>query len=64
MTLRALKARIQRLLPVFTHHGLTLIVDHQWGLATYRTRCTKTPGRHRPVNVSARTMPHRTAAVT
>ncbi|MET7718395.1 hypothetical protein [Streptomyces sp. NPDC005407] len=44
MTLRALKARIQRLLPVFTHHGLTLIVDHQWGLATYRTRSTKTPG--------------------
>jgi hypothetical protein len=38
MTLRALKARIQRLLPVFADRGLALIVDQQWGLATYRTR--------------------------
>ncbi|WP_405804971.1 hypothetical protein OG729_07025 [Streptomyces sp. NBC_00210] len=44
MTLRALKARIQRLLPVFADHGLTLIVDQQWGLATYRTRSAKGPG--------------------
>ncbi|MET7712436.1 hypothetical protein [Streptomyces sp. NPDC005407] len=44
MTLRALKARIQRLLPVFADHGLTLIVDQQWGLATYRTRSAMGPG--------------------
>lgn len=43
MTLRALKARIQRLQPVFAHHGLTLVVHHQWGLATYHTRSAKTP---------------------
>lgn len=44
MTLRALKARIQRLLPVFADHGLALIVDQQWGLATYRARTADAPG--------------------
>jgi hypothetical protein len=44
MTLRALKARIQRLLPVFADHGLALIVDQQWGLATYCTRRAEAPG--------------------
>jgi hypothetical protein len=48
MTLRALKARIQRLLPVFADHGLTLIVDQQWGLATYRTRSAEAPGTGAP----------------
>ncbi|WP_327321473.1 hypothetical protein OG735_02540 [Streptomyces sp. NBC_01210] len=47
MTLRALKARIQRLLPDFADHGLALIVDQQWGLATYRTR-SAAPGTGAP----------------
>lgn len=38
MTLRALRPRVQRLLPIFHQHGLELVVDQQWGLATYRTR--------------------------
>lgn len=38
MTLRALRARIRRLLPAFQAQGLELVVDQQWGLATYRTR--------------------------
>jgi hypothetical protein len=36
MTLRALRARLRRLLPSFTDQGLELIVDQQWGRATYR----------------------------
>ncbi|WP_159054723.1 hypothetical protein [Streptomyces dysideae] len=40
MTLRALRARLQRLLPAFSEQGLELIVDQQWGLATYCTRST------------------------
>ncbi|MFF7474465.1 hypothetical protein [Streptomyces sp. NPDC008092] len=40
MTLRALRARLQRLLPSLTDQGLELVVDQQWGLATYHTRKT------------------------
>lgn len=46
MTLRALRARLQRLLPSLTDQGLELVVDQQWGLATYRIR--KIPNRGRP----------------
>ncbi|WP_189135612.1 response regulator transcription factor [Wenjunlia tyrosinilytica] len=42
LTLRALKARIQRLLPAFADCGLELVADLQWGLATYRVRDAKT----------------------
>lgn len=38
ITLRAPKARIQRLHPAFHEHQRTLLVDQQWGLATFRTR--------------------------
>ncbi|HET6359720.1 hypothetical protein [Streptomyces sp.] len=44
LTLRALRARIQRLLPHFADHGLTLVVDGQWGLVTYQTRSADAPG--------------------
>ncbi|MFD9123246.1 hypothetical protein [Kitasatospora sp. NPDC059571] len=36
MTLRALKARIHRLMPVFDAYGLRLIVDQWRGIVTYR----------------------------
>ncbi|MBV1940442.1 hypothetical protein KUF83_28305 [Streptomyces sp. BV286] len=29
--------RIKRLLPDLSGHGMELVVDQQWGLATYRT---------------------------
>ncbi|WP_330286091.1 hypothetical protein [Streptomyces sp. NBC_00576] len=35
MTLRALRARIKRLLPALSGHGMELVVDQQWGVATY-----------------------------
>jgi hypothetical protein len=38
MSLRALKARIQRLQPAFADSGLVLVEDRQWGLTTYRAR--------------------------
>jgi DNA-binding response OmpR family regulator len=38
MTLRALRARIQRLLSSFSEHGRELVIDQQWGLATYCSR--------------------------
>ncbi|MGW5927008.1 hypothetical protein ACWF2L_12235 [Streptomyces anulatus] len=38
MTMRALKARIQRHHPAFHQHRHTLLVDQQWGLATFRTQ--------------------------
>jgi len=38
MTLRALRARISRLKPAFLEQGLDLVVDQQWGLATYRAQ--------------------------
>ncbi|MDX2394079.1 hypothetical protein NJL88_29265 [Streptomyces sp. DK15] len=38
MTMRALKARIQRLHPAFHDYRHTLLVDQQWGLATFRTQ--------------------------
>ena len=41
MTLRALRARIRRLLPTFADHALELVVDQQWGLATFRTCSTE-----------------------
>lgn len=44
LTLRALRARIQRLLPHFADHGLALVVDGQWGLVTYQTRSADAPG--------------------
>ncbi|MEV8096760.1 hypothetical protein [Kitasatospora sp. NPDC085879] len=36
MTLRALRARIHRLMPVFDAHGLRLVVDQWRGIVTYR----------------------------
>lgn len=43
LTLRALRARIQRLLPHFADHGLALVVDGQWGRVTYQTRSADAP---------------------
>jgi hypothetical protein len=36
LSLPALKARIQRLMPALADQGLALVIDQQWGLATYR----------------------------
>ncbi|MFD8810010.1 hypothetical protein ACFV23_00525 [Streptomyces sp. NPDC059627] len=44
ITLRALKARIKRLEPAFRQQGLDLVVDQQWGLATYRTQARTSTG--------------------
>jgi hypothetical protein len=58
MTLRALRARIRRLLPTFADHALELVVDQQWGLATFRTWSAGDPGSPAPVRRGRGALPN------